>query len=143
MWHKLPSGNYVNLDLAYKIDFDIILDSNNTPRQKCKVVWDNHTSNIYSDNDALFIKDYLDTHDGKTFLIHELDYATQMVTLGLALKQLEELTGDNCEEIAKNFIALVSELVKDLTPEQILAIRKSYEDNIGLNLDAVIGFMNL
>ncbi|MFM2064715.1 MAG: hypothetical protein RLZZ507_4386 [Cyanobacteriota bacterium] len=61
---KLPSGDYINLELACTVEFGTFPDGSGVSHQRCKIFWSDNNSDVYCDNVAIFIKDYLDkNHD--------------------------------------------------------------------------------
>ncbi|TAF07759.1 MAG: hypothetical protein EAZ77_08600 [Nostocales cyanobacterium] len=139
---QLPSGDHINLALAHTVEFGTFKDGNDVSHQRCKIIWGEGDSVIYCDNVAMFIKDYLDQHNG-LFLIHEQDHAVQSLALGLAIEIIQSLSGESQQEISDHIIEISTKRVNQLSPEQIQRIRKSYEDNFGTGKGAVSELIKL
>lgn len=127
---KLPNGDYINMGRVENIQFDCREDAEQVKHLVCKISFVGDYV-YYRDNDAIFIKDYLEKYCGEFFLIHEQDYAVQTLALGLALEMIEDLSGGCPKEISERIIQISNSRIKELSHSQIRQIRKNYEDNFG------------
>jgi hypothetical protein len=120
---KLPSGDYINLANVERVRFHD----------------DENFSQIYflgdvvalKEDDAIFIKQFLDRNYGEFFLMHSEDYAAQILGLGYALEKLEKLSGESAESLTQDIILKANERLSKLSKKSIGLMIKHYQERVG------------
>ncbi|WP_353930950.1 hypothetical protein WJM97_22270 [Okeanomitos corallinicola TIOX110] len=121
---KLPSGDYVNLDMIQGLEFDL---DNSQIARLCFP----ESDTILRGEDKDYIKQFLDRNYGEFFQMHSQDYAAQILGLGYALEKLEKLSGESVESLSQEIILKANERVSKLSKKSIGLMVQHYQEQVG------------
>ncbi|TAE58836.1 MAG: hypothetical protein EAZ76_10825 [Nostocales cyanobacterium] len=130
---KLPNGDFINLDSIEKIKFTSEEDTQSIKHLVCEISFSCDICH-YRDNDAIFIKDYLDRNGSDFIVVNKRDHAVQSVGFAIAVEWLSGLSKIPPDDIVTNISREANQQVLDSHKSLIDVICEDYLQNTGKNI---------